>query len=128
LKISTVPALTIRQPWAALLVEGSKWFEYRPHRFAAPRIVAIHAGKGQTAQTRKALELSKVRRRVEVSALPYGAVIAVGRLSSCDEGAFQVGGWSWRIARQTRGRSHSTKRRFCLGVLTTPWMRTSTHF
>jgi hypothetical protein len=81
--LTTVSALTIRQPWAALLVEGSKWYEYRPQRYATPRIVAIHAGKGQAPQTKAALQNPKIRRRVDVDALPYGAVIALGRLSSC---------------------------------------------
>lgn len=40
-------ALTVRQPWAALIVHGVKWIETRPRRFPPALIgarIAIHAG------------------------------------------------------------------------------------
>jgi hypothetical protein len=39
-----VKALTVRQPWASLLVMGAKRIETRPWRLREPQRVLIHAG------------------------------------------------------------------------------------
>lgn len=69
-------ALTISQPYASLIADGSKWIENRtwPTNYRGP--LAIHAGLGTQYMTKKALQLS---------GLPYGSVVAVAELQSCQK-------------------------------------------
>ncbi len=89
-------ALTIRQPWASLVVEGRKWLETRswPTRYRGP--LAIHAGVA----------------RGGYPTLPRGAILAVATLAACvpvdaldpdeiraqrDVGDFSLGRYAWRL-------------------------------
>jgi hypothetical protein len=52
-----VKALTIRQPWASLIVAGAKPFEFRtwrPHASVIGQRIAIHAGLGRVSKTEAA--------------------------------------------------------------------------
>ena len=80
---ATIKTLTIRQPWASLLVAGCKRYEYRSKDFAHPALLAIHAGLKQEEKERKAMKHPEVRRCLpQVDNLPFGAVLAIGRLAA----------------------------------------------
>jgi hypothetical protein len=74
-------ALSIRQPWASLLVNGCKLYEYRKTNYHYRGLVAIHASKTLEKRERQALANHEVQRCLpNVDDLPSGAVIAIGRL------------------------------------------------
>ncbi len=64
--------LTISQPWASLIADGSKWIENRSWPTKYRGTLAIHAGKGLQYLDKEQLAL-----------YPSGCVIAVCRLVAC---------------------------------------------
>jgi hypothetical protein len=74
-------ALSIRQPWASLLVDGHKVYEYRSRDFHHRGLVAIHASKTVGVPERKGLANPEVEAWLKtVGDPPKGAVIAIGWL------------------------------------------------
>lgn len=74
-------ALSIRQPWASLLVDGHKVFEYRSRDFHHRGLVAIHASKTEGVAERKGLANPEVEDWLKaVGDPPKGAVIGIGWL------------------------------------------------
>lgn len=65
-------AITISQPWASLIADGSKWVENRTWETSYRGPIAIHAGKGTQYLDRKELEK-----------YPNGCVIAIAKLTAC---------------------------------------------
>ena len=65
-------ALTISQPFASLIADGSKWIENRTWPTSYRGALAIHAGKG-----------TQYLDKDELKEYPTGCVIAVARLVSC---------------------------------------------
>jgi hypothetical protein len=83
--IHIIAALTIKQPWASLLVSGDKMYEYRSWDAECTQLIAIHAGKGSDEKTRWAMARPEVRSRLrDPENVPRGAVIAIGRLASTE--------------------------------------------
>ena len=90
-------AITLHQPWASLVAEGTKTVETRsrpaPRHLIGQRI-AIHAGKKRVRITR---EYDPAMHHAMTEAhgpdwqdgLPLGAVVATARLTGC----FRVTGW-----------------------------------
>ena len=77
-------ALSIRQPWASLLVDGVKLYEYRPSDYKYRGLVAIHASKTRGPLERWALTQPDVLMHLPpVEELPSGCVIAVAWLGEC---------------------------------------------
>jgi hypothetical protein len=84
-------ALTVYQPYAALIAIGAKPYEFRPRRLNYRGTVAIHAGKKDPHKT-PLLELqgfeAAVNKAFEASdawsMLPLGAVIAVVDIVDCE--------------------------------------------
>lgn len=64
--------LTISQPWASLIADGSKWIENRSWPTKYRGTLVIHAGKG-----------SQYLSKDELKEYPTGCVIAVCRLVAC---------------------------------------------
>jgi hypothetical protein len=104
-------ALTLTQPWASLVALKFKRYETRSWRTAYRGLLAIHAAKGfpEEAQIFAAHERAAGRLPVDV---PRGAIVAVGRLVSCEKteivalaisdlerrlGDFQPGRWAWGL-------------------------------
>lgn len=79
-------AITIKQPFAALLALGYKRYETRSWQTKHRGKLAIHAGK---SIDRQACERPEVRRILQDAGyeswrdLPTGAVIAIGELTNC---------------------------------------------
>lgn len=88
-------ALTVRQPWASLIIHGPKRVENRnwPTRYRGPLL--IHAGSNRTGRDRAA----------NVLALPldYGVIIGAVVLSDCVpvdrcfSSPFTEGPWCWLV-------------------------------
>lgn len=99
-------ALTIHQPWAALICSGAKRFETRswapPANLIGQRL-AIHAGLGTlprdlTTEDERAVEVALGIPREHWSELPKGAVVCIATVA----GAYQVTSWD-QAARVTVG-------------------------
>jgi hypothetical protein len=66
-------ALSIRQPWASLLVDGVKLYQYRPSDYTYRGLVAIHASKSRGPLERWAPTQPDVLRHLPpVEDLPSG--------------------------------------------------------
>lgn len=116
-------AITVRQPWATLLACGVKGFETRswPTRWRGP--LAIHASARLDPNDRVwCLEDPGIGALIarcgyrDVTELPLGAVLSVGRLVDCLPtedvlvltwteralGDWRRGRWAWRFAQVER--------------------------
>jgi activating signal cointegrator 1 len=76
-------ALTLRQPWASLVVAGRKRYETRSWRTPFRGLVAIHASKGFTTEYQELAD-DFGRRGLLDCPLPTGAIIGVARIASCE--------------------------------------------
>ncbi|MGH7609569.1 MAG: ASCH domain-containing protein [Candidatus Dormibacteria bacterium] len=72
-------ALTIRQPWASLLVAGCKVYEYRSWDTRYRDLVAIHAGTKLEKRERQALDHPEVLSRPIATTAPFGRSSILGR-------------------------------------------------
>lgn len=77
--------LTLTQPWATLVAEGTKTFETRSWRTWHRGNVLIHAAKGFPVRAmRFAIELHRAGiLRTPPGDLPRGEIIAVARIIDC---------------------------------------------
>lgn len=82
-------AISLWQPWASLMAFGEKRFETRGYPTAAKGQLAIHAAKKQDRDClalcleepfTSALILGGIE---TISDLPFGAVVAIGKLVGC---------------------------------------------
>jgi hypothetical protein len=85
-----VKALTVRQPWAELIVAGEKDVENRTWRMKHPELIAIHAGLGFDQHN------PPIRRKLDA-----GAIIGVVEVVECVEGSKSPwalpGNWHWLL-------------------------------
>ncbi|MFJ6895651.1 hypothetical protein [Streptomyces hokutonensis] len=116
--MTTARALTVRQPWAALIAAGLKPVENRswplPAGFSGPLL--IHAGTKDDAEgwavpgVREALEATPGRLREGAPGpLAYGAIVAVAERVTCHRAASccadrwgEPGAWHWELEGVTR--------------------------
>ncbi|MBN2361669.1 MAG: EVE domain-containing protein [Deltaproteobacteria bacterium] len=91
-------ALSIRQPWAELIMHGTKKIEYRSRPTKIRERVYVYAGSGRYPQDHEA-ELSK-KYRVDIDALPRGVLVGTIEIVDCTEG--DDGGSEWHLARPER--------------------------
>jgi hypothetical protein len=87
---SHLPALSIRQPWAWLILHGGKRIENRPRRSHYRGIFMLHASLGCTrAEYKRAVwfahECGFAGRVPLLDELPRGGVVGVARLTDCVE-------------------------------------------
>ena len=100
-------ALTIRQPWASLILAGKKTIETRSANTKRRGRVLLHAGAAMGRAEREAA----IREGLDPDALPRGAIIGsieiasaapVGELDVSDaerrRGDYRPGRWGWRLA------------------------------
>ncbi len=92
---SPLPALTVRQPWASLIAQGTKRCETRgwppPKQLIGQRL-AIHAGQARLPRDLSAQETAAIEAGLGLSAarwaeLPFGALVCTAVM----EGAYRVG-------------------------------------
>ena len=70
-------ALTIKQPWATLIMQGDKRFEFRGWQTKYRGDLLIHAGKGIDKEAMKRLE------KYLPAKLPYGEILGKVKLVDC---------------------------------------------
>lgn len=70
-------ALTIKQPWATLIMQGDKRFEFRSWQTKYRGDLLIHAGKGIDKEAMKRLE------KYLPTKLPYGKILGKVKLVDC---------------------------------------------
>jgi hypothetical protein len=115
--VSSIPALTLWQPWASLIARGLKRYETRSWAPPASLIgqrLAIHAGthKTTTGEVPEGLGLLLFDEDIDLAHLPTGAVIATARLVAAhrteerrpfvswvedDVGDWSPGRWAWEL-------------------------------
>ena len=70
-------ALTIKQPWATLIIQGDKRFEFRSWQTKYRGDFLIHAGKGIDKEAMKRLA------KYLPEELPYGKILGKVKLVDC---------------------------------------------
>jgi hypothetical protein len=84
-----VKALTVRQPWATLIVRGIKKVETRSWHYSWsdqwPMPLAVHAAKGHTRDEREFAEYLVRAGVLDTADLPRGAIV----------GTVSFEGWQW---------------------------------
>ena len=70
-------ALTIKQPWATLIMQGDKRFEFRSWQTKYRGDLLIHAGKGIDKEAMKRLA------KYLPEELPYGKILGKVKLVDC---------------------------------------------
>jgi hypothetical protein len=91
-------ALTIRQPWASLIIEGHKDIENRSRPTRHRGLLVIHAGLATEEDA-----LHQYRRLLQrPDDLPHGAILGTVEVVDCIEGArsrwAEPGNWHWVLA------------------------------
>lgn len=69
--------LTIKQPWATLIMQGDKRFEFRSWQTKYRGDLLIHAGKGVDKEAMKRLS------KYLPEELPYGRILGQVKLVDC---------------------------------------------
>ncbi len=87
--LATIKAITLYQPWATLMAIGAKRIETRSWETRYRGLIAIHAGRNESEALAYYDEpFHKVLLEAGyhyLAMLPYGAVLAVGKLVNCIE-------------------------------------------
>lgn len=68
--------ITIKQPWASLIAEGYKEYEFRTWKTKYRGDILIHAGKGIDSKAMKIYENYNL-------SYPRGCIIAVAKITDC---------------------------------------------
>ena len=88
-------ALSLWQPWANFVADGTKRYETRSWRTSYTGLVAIHASKNKSETRWSMLETDG----------PFGAVVAAGRLVACHRTEdIRVSESEWEVGDFTPGR------------------------
>jgi hypothetical protein len=111
-----LPALSVRQPWAWLIVKGVKDIENRPRRTHYRGPLLIHAGLGLDGYT-ESIEWVERNHGISVpSELETGGIVGVVEVIDCVESHkskwFKKGNFGWVMANP-----HPLKFRRCKGAL-----------
>jgi ASCH domain len=111
-----LPALSVRQPWAWLIVNGVKDIENRPRRTHHRGPLLIHAGSSLDGYT-ESIEWVERKHGISVPLeLETGGIVGVIEVIDCVESHkskwFDKGSFGWVIANP-----HPLKFRRCKGAL-----------
>lgn len=79
----TIRLLSLWQPWASLIAAGIKDVETRHWSTNYRGLIAIHAAKRPVDDDGRALITRLNHPALEGMKIPYGAIVAVARLSDC---------------------------------------------
>lgn len=97
-------ALTVRQPWASLILTGHKTEEYRNRRTFYRGRIAIHSSAAlydSALDTLTADHVSALRSLGigDRYSLPLGYVLGTVEIVGCERRCTQWGGWGWILER-----------------------------
>ena len=112
-----VKALTLAQPWAALVTSGAKRVETRSWRTRYRGLLAIHAARGFPVPAQRLCTVPPFSDHLRAAgtwppeALPRGCVVATCRLAACERitrltlppepersfGNYADGRWAWLL-------------------------------
>lgn len=120
---STIPemALSIRQPWAELIMSGIKTIEVRST--ATHKRERVHVYASQTRAHPEAEEMVRLRYHLDVGALPRGVLVGTVEIVDCRPvapsdstgAAFTIhrgdSSFGWHLANPTRAKSLQTPTR-----------------
>lgn len=112
--------LTVRQPWASLIIHGNKDVENRDWRFPStiplPARIAVHAAAGEP-------ESYEYLPQATTDQLPRGCVLGVVTVVRCNQDEdspwARPGAWHWRLA-YPQALVHPVRTRGRLGLLPVP--------
>ncbi len=99
-------ALTLTQPWATLVANGSKRVETRSWRTRYTGRIAIHAAKGYPKDAKAFAEIERGLGRLP-SRIPLAAVIALATLRDCrptEEAELELSGLERHLGNYSPGR------------------------
>jgi hypothetical protein len=105
--LAKLSALSVRQPWAWLIVSGFKDIENRSWHIRCPRTLLIHAGLNHTDFDDDEAERLERRHGIRIpDEMPIGAVVGVVDVVDCVERHsskwFEPGGFGWVLANPRR--------------------------
>ena len=101
--LAALPALSVRQPWAWLIVSGLKDIENRPRRTRHRGPLLIHAGLSLDSYTEENIEWLKKKYDVHIPLeLDTGGIVGVVDVIDCVESHgskwFNEGNFGWVLA------------------------------
>lgn len=106
-KLATFPTLSVRQPWAWLIVNGYKDVENRPRRMKYRGPLLIHAGLSRAACSEE--NLAWIKKRFGVSIPPdfqTGGIVGIVEVVDCVEKHrskwFEKGGFGYVLTKPRR--------------------------
>ena len=104
---ATLPTLSVRQPWAWLIVNGFKEIENRPRRMNYRGPLLIHAGLSRDAYTEENIAWIKRRFGVQVPMeLDTGGIVGIVEVVDCVEKHrskwFEKGGFGYVLTKPLR--------------------------
>ena len=107
LSLAGLPALSIRQPWAWLIVSGLKDIENRPRRTHHRGPLLIHAGLSLDSYTEDNIEWLEKKYGVHIPLeLETGGIVGVVDVIDCVESHgskwFNKGNYGWVLANPRR--------------------------
>jgi hypothetical protein len=110
--LTKLSALSVRQPWAWLIMSGFKDIENRSWRINCPRTLLVHASLNRSASN----NVEAIERRYGVlipDDLHFGAVVGVVDVVDCVKRHpskwFEPGGFGWVLANSRRLKPRSCK-------------------
>jgi ASCH domain len=105
--LAALPAFSVRQPWAWLIVSGLKDIENRPRRTHHRGPLLIHAGLSLDSYTEENVEWLKKKYGVQIPfELDTGGIVGVVDVIDCVESHgsrwFNEGNFGWELANPRR--------------------------
>jgi hypothetical protein len=115
--LARLQALSVRQPWAWLIVNGLKAIENRPYRIRCPRSLLIHASRNLDDCTEDKIERLERKHGISIpSEYELGGIVGVVDVIDCVESHeskwFVKGNFGWALANPRR-----LKFRLCKGAV-----------
>jgi len=112
--LAKLSALSVRQPWAWLIVSGFKDIENRSWRINCPRTLLIHAGLNHTDFNDENVDRIERQHSIHISdKMRVGEVIGVVDVVDCVKRHpskwFDPGGFGWVLANPRRLKPRSCK-------------------
>jgi hypothetical protein len=106
-EVAAFPALSVRQPWAWLIVSGMKDIENRPRRTHYRGSLLIHTGVSLDSYTDENVEWLNKKFGVQIPPeLETGGIIGIVEVVDCVESHasrwFQEGSFGWVLANPRR--------------------------
>jgi hypothetical protein len=111
-------ALSVRQPWAELILRGEKRFEHRSRPTRIRGRILIYASLGRYSRDIEAD--IEVECGIELDGLPRGVVVGSVELFDCRP-APDGGGWHWWLRRPERANELRKPERQPMPVWFRPW-------